>query len=103
MMGMNACRLCLENSIVQGADAVIGAGGTVAGGASASHQWAMRGRRTASPSGRTRPKEGFQVAWGVTEQGERVLLAVALAMREPFEDWPTLGPDVIGRGLERRC
>jgi hypothetical protein len=29
------------------------------------------------------PKEGVLVAWGFTEDGERVLLAVMLGMREP--------------------
>ncbi len=32
------------------------------------------------------PREGVQVAWGFTEDGERVLLAVSLGMRESFED-----------------
>jgi transposase-like protein len=41
------------------------------------------------PDGR---KEGVQVAWGFTEDGERVLLSVALGMRESFEDWQTAGP-----------
>jgi putative transposase len=45
------------------------------------------------------PKEGVQVAWGFTENGERVLLAVSLGMRESFEDWQTLGRDLIARGL----
>jgi putative transposase len=45
------------------------------------------------------PKEGVLVAWGFTEDGERVLLAVSLGMRESFEDWQTLGRDLIGRGL----
>jgi putative transposase len=45
------------------------------------------------------PKEGVQVAWGFTEAGERVLLAVSLGMRESFEDWQTLGRDLISRGL----
>jgi transposase-like protein len=45
------------------------------------------------------PKEGVQVAWGFTEDGERVLLAVSLGMRESFEDWQTLGRDLIARGL----
>ena len=45
------------------------------------------------------PKEGVLVAWGFTEDGERVLLAVALGMRESFEDWQTLGRDLISRGL----
>ena len=45
------------------------------------------------------PKEGVQVAWGFTESGERVLLAVSLGMRESFEDWQALGRDLISRGL----
>jgi len=45
------------------------------------------------------PKEGVRVAWGFTEDGERVLLAVALGMRESFEDWQALGRDLISRGL----
>jgi putative transposase len=48
------------------------------------------------PSG---PKEGVLVAWGFTEQGERVLLAVTLGMRESYEDWQALGRDLIARGL----
>jgi putative transposase len=45
------------------------------------------------------PKEGVLVAWGFTEDGERVLLAVMLGMRESHEDWLALGRDLIGRGL----
>src|SRR5437660_8955119 len=45
------------------------------------------------------PKEGVQVAWGFTEDGDRVLLAVSLGMRESFEDWQSLGRDLISRGL----
>jgi transposase-like protein len=45
------------------------------------------------------PKEGVLVAWGFTEDGERVLLAVSLGMRESFEDWQALGRDLIARGL----
>src|ERR671923_1687688 len=45
------------------------------------------------------PKEGVLVAWGFTEEGERVLLAVMLGMRESFEDWQALGRDLIARGL----
>jgi len=48
------------------------------------------------PSG---PKEGVLVAWGFTETGERVLLAVTLGMRESYEDWQALGRDLIARGL----
>jgi hypothetical protein len=45
------------------------------------------------------PKEGVLVAWGFTDEGERVLLSVSLGMRESFEDWQTLGRDLISRGL----
>jgi putative transposase len=45
------------------------------------------------------PKEGVLVAWGFTEEGERVLLAVMLGMRESHEDWLGLGRDLIARGL----
>jgi putative transposase len=45
------------------------------------------------------PKEGVLVAWGFTEQGERVLLSVMLGMRESHEDWQALGRDLIARGL----
>jgi transposase-like protein len=45
------------------------------------------------------PKEGVLVAWGFTEDGERVLLAVMLGMRESYEDWQALGRDLIARGL----
>jgi putative transposase len=45
------------------------------------------------------PKEGVLVAWGFTEAGERVLLAVMLGMRESHEDWLALARDLIARGL----
>jgi hypothetical protein len=45
------------------------------------------------------PREGVLVGWGFTEQGERVLLSVMLAMREAHEDWLALGRDLIARGL----
>jgi len=45
------------------------------------------------------PKEGVLVAWGFSEQGERVLLSVMLGMRESHEDWLALGRDLIARGL----
>jgi transposase-like protein len=48
------------------------------------------------PSG---AKEGVLCAWGVAERGERVLLAVALGMRESEEDWLALGRDLTARGL----
>jgi putative transposase len=45
------------------------------------------------------PKEGVLVAWGFTEDGERVLVSVMLGMRESHEDWLALGRDLIARGL----
>jgi putative transposase len=39
------------------------------------------------------------VAWGFTEEGERVLLSVMRGMRESHEDWLDLGRDLIARGL----
>src|SRR5207342_1126317 len=48
------------------------------------------------PSG---PKEGVLVAWGFTDDGERVLLEVTLGMRESYEDWQALGRDLIARGM----
>ena len=45
------------------------------------------------------PKEGVLVAWGFTTDGERVLLAVMLGMRESREDWQALARDLIARGL----
>jgi transposase-like protein len=45
------------------------------------------------------PREGVLVAWGFTEDGERVLLSVMLGMRESHEDWLELGRDLIARGL----
>jgi putative transposase len=45
------------------------------------------------------PKEGVLVAWGFTEQGERMLLSVMLGMRESQEDWQSLARDLIARGL----
>ena len=45
------------------------------------------------------PKEGVLVAWGFTEDGERVLLSVMLGIRESHEDWLALGRDLIARGL----
>jgi putative transposase len=52
--------------------------------------------RSVRPDG---PKEGVLVAWGFTEEGERVLLSVMLGMRESHEDWLALARDLIARGL----
>jgi putative transposase len=45
------------------------------------------------------PKEGVLLAWGFSEDGERVLLSVMLGMRESHEDWLALARDLIARGL----
>ena len=50
----------------------------------------------------TRPsgaKEGVLVAWGYTEQGERVLLDVCLGLRERYQDWLEMGRGLTRRGL----
>jgi transposase-like protein len=44
-------------------------------------------------------KEGVLCAWGISEDGQRVLLAVTLGMREAEEDWLALGRDLTARGL----
>jgi len=48
------------------------------------------------PSG---AKEGVLCAWGISSEGERVLLSVTLGMRESQQDWLALGRDLSGRGL----
>ena len=48
------------------------------------------------PSG---AKEGVLCAWGISQDGERVLLSVMLGMRESQEDWLALGRDLTRRGL----
>jgi len=50
----------------------------------------------------TRPsgaKEGVLVAWGYSEQGERILLDVCLGLRERYEDWLEMGRGLACRGL----
>ncbi len=44
-------------------------------------------------------KEGVLCAWGITEEGERVLLDVSLGMREAEDDWLELGRSLTRRGL----
>ncbi|MCA1700248.1 MAG: IS256 family transposase [Actinobacteria bacterium] len=46
-------------------------------------------------------KEGVLCAWGISEEGERVLLAVELGQRESEEDWLSVGRQLTRRGL--RC
>jgi putative transposase len=48
------------------------------------------------PSG---AKEGVLCAWGISEQGERILLDVCLGMREREEDWLELGRSLTRRAL----
>jgi transposase-like protein len=45
------------------------------------------------------PNEGVLVAWGLTDDGDRVLLAMMLGMRESHEDWQALGRDLLAGGL----
>ncbi|GIU94717.1 MAG: hypothetical protein KatS3mg012_1174 [Gaiellaceae bacterium] len=45
-------------------------------------------------------KEGVLCAWGITEEGERVVLDVCLGMREAEEDWTSLGRSLTRRGLQ---
>jgi transposase-like protein len=47
------------------------------------------------------PAEGVLVCWGVTLEGRKVLLGLALGSRESYEDWLSFGRDLIDRGL--RC
>jgi transposase-like protein len=45
------------------------------------------------------PAEGVLVAWGVTLEGRKVLLGLALGSRESYESWLHFGRDLIERGL----
>jgi transposase-like protein len=45
------------------------------------------------------PAEGVLVAWGVTLEGRKVLLGLALGSRESYENWLAFGRDLIERGL----
>jgi putative transposase len=47
------------------------------------------------------PAEGVLVCWGVTLEGRKVLLGLALGSRESYESWLAFGRDLIDRGL--RC
>ena len=42
------------------------------------------------------------VAWGVTLEGRKVLLGLALGSRESYESWLAFGRDLIARGHEAR-
>jgi transposase-like protein len=45
------------------------------------------------------PAEGVLVCWGVTLEGRKVLLGLALGSRESYESWLDFGRDMIERGL----
>src|SRR4051795_4325642 len=45
------------------------------------------------------PAEGVLVAWGVTLEGRKVLLGLALGSRESHENWLAFGRDLVDRGL----
>ncbi len=45
------------------------------------------------------PAEGVLVAWGVTLEGQKVLLGLQLGSRESYESWLDFGRDMGARGL----
>jgi putative transposase len=45
------------------------------------------------------PAEGVLCAWGITLEGRKVLLGLALGSRESYEDWLGFGRDLIARGM----
>ncbi len=45
------------------------------------------------------PAEGVLVAWGVTLEGQKVLLGLALGSRESYESWLAFGRDLAERGM----
>jgi transposase-like protein len=45
------------------------------------------------------PAEGVLVAWGVTLEGQKVLLGLRLGSRESYESWLDFGRDLKGRGM----
>ena len=48
------------------------------------------------------PSEGVLVCWGVTLEGRKILLGLALGSRESYESWLAFGRDMIARGLRPR-
>ena len=46
-----------------------------------------------------KPAEGVLCAWGLTLEGQKVLLGLQLGSRESYEDWLDFARDLIGRGL----
>jgi putative transposase len=47
------------------------------------------------------PAEGVLVCWGVTLEGRKILLGLALGSRESYDSWLAFGRDLIARGM--RC
>lgn len=47
----------------------------------------------------TDKKEGVLVAWGVTEEGKKVLLHIDRGERESYDCWKTFAEDMLLRGL----
>jgi putative transposase len=45
------------------------------------------------------PAEGVLVAWGVTLEGRKVLLGLALGSRESYDSWLAFGRDLTDRGM----
>jgi putative transposase len=45
------------------------------------------------------PAEGVLVAWGLTLEGQKVLLGLALGSRESYESWLDFGRDLQQRGM----
>ena len=45
------------------------------------------------------PAEGVLVAWGLTLEGQKVLLGLQLGSRESYEDWLDFGRDLQRRGM----
>lgn len=45
------------------------------------------------------PAEGVLVAWGITLEGQKVLLGLQLGSRESYESWLDFGRDLQARGM----
>jgi putative transposase len=48
------------------------------------------------------PAEGVLVCWGVTLEGRKILLGLALGSRESYESWLSFGRDLIDRASGQR-
>jgi putative transposase len=47
------------------------------------------------------PAEGVLVCWGVTLEGRKVLLGLALGSRESYDSWLAFGRDLAARGMNQ--